>query len=141
DFEAAIVLAGRESRAIYTTFRPEVLGSASSAEATALARATTADPWDGRASREDAFIAKLKTAAPRSEIKDLDPMLDGLRATKSPRETAVIREATRLAGLGIVEAMRDAEPGLYEYQLQATAASVFKNGGAHRGSYFALIRT
>lgn len=141
DFEAAIVEAGREGRTIYTTFRPEVLGSASSADPVALARATKTDPWDGRASREEAFIAHLKMAAPRSEIKDIDPVLDGLRATKSPREIAVIREATRLAGLGIVEAMRDAEPGMYEYQLQADAEYVFKNGGAYGAAYFALIAT
>jgi Xaa-Pro aminopeptidase len=141
DFEAAIVEAGRQGRAIYTPFRPEVLGSASSSDSVALARATKADRWDGRVSREDAFIANVKAAAPRSEIKDLDPILDGLRATKSAREIAVIREATRLAGLGIVEAMRSAEPGLYEYQLQADAEYVFKNGGAYGAAYFALIAT
>ena len=141
DFRASIADAGRDRRVIYTTFRPEVLGSASSSDPAALARATRADPWDGRASREDAFVGNLKAAAPQSEIKDLDPILDGLRATKSPREIAVIREATRLAGLGIVEAMRDAEPGMHEYQLQADAEYVFKNGGAYGASYFALIAT
>jgi Xaa-Pro aminopeptidase len=141
DFGAAMEDAGREGRVIYTTFRPEVLGSASSGDPAALARATKADPRDGRASREDAFVANLKAAAPRSEMKDLDPILDGLRAIKSPREIAVIREATRLAGLGIIEAMRDAEPGIYEYQLQADAEYVFKNGGAYGASYIALIAT
>ena len=141
DFQAAIVRAGHEGRAIYTAFRPEVLGSASSSDPVALARATKADPWDGRASREEAFVANLKAAAPRSEIKDLDPILDALRAIKSPREIAVIREATRLAGLGIIDAMRDAEPGMYEYQLQADAEYVFKSGGAYGASYFALIAT
>jgi Xaa-Pro aminopeptidase len=141
EFRAAIAEAGREGRAIYTTFRPEVLGSASSSDPAALARATRADPWDGRASREEAFVANLKAAAPRSEIRDLDPILDGLRAIKSLREVAVIREATRLAGLGIIEAMRDADPGMYEYQLQADAEFVFKNGGAYGASYFALVAT
>ncbi len=118
-----------------------MLGSASSGDPAALARATKADPWDARASREDAFVANLKAAAPRSDLEDLDPILDGLRATKSAREIAVIREATRLAGLGIIEAMRDAEPGMYEYQLQADAEYVFKNGGAYGAPYFALIAT
>jgi len=105
----------------------------------ALARATAADPWDGRASREKTFVAKLKAAAPASPVRDLDPPIDALRAIKSPREIAVIREATRLAGLGIVEAMRDARPGLVEYQLQADAELVFKDGGAYGPAYFALI--
>ncbi len=141
EFDTAIIQAGREDRTIYTTFRPEVLGSASSPDTVALARATKADPWDGRVSREEAFIAHLKTAAPRSEVRDLDPIVDGLRATKSAREVAVIREATRLAGLGIVEAMRDAEPGSYEYQLQAEAEYVFRRGGAYGAAYFALVAT
>jgi len=54
---------------------------------------------------------------------------------------AVIREATRIAGLGIMEAMRDAKPGMYEYELQADAEFVFKKHGAYGPSYFALIAT
>ena len=131
----------RDGRAIYTTFRPEVLGEASSSDPAALARATKEDPWDGRSSREEAFIAKLKAAAPRSEIKDLDPILDAMRAIKSAREIAVIREATRIAGLAVMEAMRDAKPGMYEYELQADAEFVFKKHGAYGASYFALIAT
>ncbi|HMF99356.1 MAG TPA: Xaa-Pro peptidase family protein [Vicinamibacterales bacterium] len=141
EFAAAVADAGRQRTTIYTTFRPEVLGSASAGEPAALARATAADPWDGRASREDTFVAKLKAAAPHCTVRDLDPAIDALRAIKSPREIAVIREATRLAGLGIVEAMRDARPGLFEYQLQADAEFVFKDGGAYGPAYFALIAT
>src|SRR5262245_32443721 len=52
EFAAAVAEAARQKRTIYTTFRPEVLGSASAGDPTALARATAADPWDGRGSRE-----------------------------------------------------------------------------------------
>ena len=131
----------RDGRAIYTPFRPEVLGQASAGDPRALALATKNDPWDGRISREEQFIQKLKAAAPKSELKDLDPLLDGLRAIKSPREIAIIREATRITGLGIMEAMRDARPGMYEYELQAGAEFVFKKHGAYGPSYFALIAT
>src|SRR6185437_493316 len=130
-----------EGRPIYTPFRPEVLGSASSSDPAALARATKADPWDGRESREEAFIAHLKQAAPASEIKNLDPLIDALRVIKSPREIAIIREATRIAGLGINEAMRDAKPGMYEYELQADSEFVFKKYGSYGAAYFALIGT
>jgi Xaa-Pro aminopeptidase len=53
----------------------------------------------------------------------------------------VIREATRLAGLAIMEVMRDAEPGMYEYELEAAAEYVYKRGGAYGESYFPLIAT
>ena len=140
-FKNALATIAGEGRVIYTPFRPEVLGSASASDPAALARATKNDPWDGRSSREEAFIEKLKAAAPNSEIKNLDPIIDELRAIKSPREIAIIREATRIAGLGIIEAMRDARPGMYEYELQADCEFVFKKFGAYGAAYFALIAT
>jgi Xaa-Pro aminopeptidase len=60
---------------------------------------------------------------------------------KSPREIAMIRGSTRIAGLGIMEAMRDAKPGMHEYELQADSEFVFKKNGALGASYFALIAT
>jgi Xaa-Pro aminopeptidase len=135
EFKAAL-FAGRT---VYTPFRPEVLGSASSTDPAALAKATKSDPWDGRASREEAFLEKLKLAA--SDVRDLDTILDEMRAFKSPREIALLREATRIAGLGIIEAMRDTRPGMYEYELQADAEFVFKKNGAYGPAYFALVAT
>ena len=40
-----------------------------------------------------------------------------------------------------MEAMRDARPGMHEYELQADAEFVFKKHGALGASYFALIAT
>jgi Xaa-Pro aminopeptidase len=141
EFTAAITAIANDHRAIYTPFAAEVLGSVSQGDPTRFWNTNKEDAWDGRDSREATFIAKLKAAAPQSEIKDLDPILNALRAVKSPRELAVIREATRIAGLGIMEAMRDAKPGMYEYELQADAEFVFKKLGAYGAAYFALIAT
>jgi Xaa-Pro aminopeptidase len=141
DFKTMLEAFGRENCVIYTSFRPEVLGSASSSDPATLARNTKNDPWDGRISREEQFRARLKEYAPSSEIKDLDATLDALRGTKDAREIAVIREATRIAGLGIMEAMRDARPGMYEYELQADCEFVFKKLGSYGAAYFALIAT
>jgi len=141
EFKTALDAIAKEGRTIYTPFRPEVLGCASASDPAALARATKNDPWDGRDSREEAFRTHLKSAAPQSEIKDLDPIIDEQRGIKSPREIAILREATRIAGLGIIEAMRDARPGMKEYELQADAEYVFKKNGAYGPAYFALIAT
>ena len=130
-----------DGRAIFTPFGAEVLGSQSSGDPTRLWTANKNDPWDGRDSREQAFIAHLKQANAQVAITNLDPIINALRAVKSAREIAVIREATRLAGLGIMEAMRDAMPGMAEYELQADAEYVFKKGGAFGAAYFALIAT
>jgi Xaa-Pro aminopeptidase len=138
-FAITVARLAADGRTIYTPFRPEVLGSASSGDVVTLARLTKNDPWDGRGSREEAFIAHLKEKAPQSELRNLDPILDTLRGLKSPKEIAMIREATRLAGLAIMEVMRDAAPGMHEYELEAAAEYVYKRGGAYGESYFPLI--
>lgn len=141
EFAKAIEAFVGEGRTLYTPFRPEVLGSASAGDAVASARATRDDPWDGRPSREEVFIQKLKALGPQVNVQNLDPILDAMRAFKSPREIAIIREATRITGLAIMEAMREARPGLYEYELQAPAEFVFKKYGSQGAAYFALIAT
>ena len=52
-----------------------------------------------------------------------------------------MREATRIAGEGIVAAMRASRPGLREYELQAEADYVFRKNGAMGVAYFALVAT
>jgi Xaa-Pro aminopeptidase len=138
---AALDQITRDHRTVFTPFAAEVLGSQSQGDPTRMWAANKRDPWDGRDSREQTFIGKLKAASADLEVKDLDPIVNALRAVKSPREVEVIREATRIAGLGIMEAMRDARPGMHEYELQADAEYVFKKNGALGASYFALIAT
>lgn len=141
DFAQALSTIRDEHRVIYTPFAAEVLGSQSQGDPTKYWKTNHDDPWDGRDSREATFIAKLKAFAPQAEIKDLDPIENQLRLIKSPREIALIREATDIAGLGIMEAMRDSRPGMKEYELQADAEFVFKKHGALGASYFALVAT
>jgi Xaa-Pro aminopeptidase len=141
EFTAAITALASAKRTIYTPFAAEVLGSQSQGDPTRMWEANAKDPWDGRNSREAAFIARLRVAAPNSEIKDLDPIVNAMRAVKSAREITVIREATRIAGEGIMAAMREARVGLHEYELQAPAEYIFTKNGAIGASYFALIAT
>ncbi|HMF76831.1 MAG TPA: aminopeptidase P N-terminal domain-containing protein, partial [Bryobacteraceae bacterium] len=141
EFGANLSALLKDGRTIYTPFRPEVLGSASSSDPANLAKANKSDRWDERSSREEVFIQHLKAASPGSEVQDLDPILDKLRGAKSASEIAILREATQIAGRGIIEAMRDARPGMHEYELQADAEFVFKKFGAYGPSYFALVAT
>ena len=141
DFGDMLASFARDGRTIYTPFRPEVLGSASASEPIGLAKATKEDPWDGRPSREEVFIEKIKALSSKVTVQDLDPILDKMRAFKSPREIEIIREATRITGIGIMEVMRDAKPGMFEYELQAVAEFVFKKYGSYGAAYFALVAT
>ena len=58
EFAALVTAIARDGRTIYTPFRPEVLGEASSSDPARTGRATKADPWDGRVSREEQFASR-----------------------------------------------------------------------------------
>ena len=130
---------GAENRTLYMPHRLEALGAATPGYTSRHAQRSLDDPWDGRKSRELTFIDRVKEKAPAAAVKDLDPILDAMRLIKSPREVALIREATRISGLGIMEAMRSAQPGMYEYELEAIADYVFKKHNSQGIGYFALV--
>ena len=98
-----------------------------------------ADPWDSQSTREARFKRLLNERFPEFEIRDLSPQLDSMRLIKSPKEIEVIRKATEIAVLAIIEAMRSTEPGVYEYQLDAAAKYVFYQHGAQGDGYPAII--
>jgi Xaa-Pro aminopeptidase len=100
--------------------------------------AIAADYWDGGLPRERRFIELLRARHPRVAIGDLTPILDDLRSIKSVREVALIRRASQLAGLGLIEAIRSSEAGVYEYQLEAAARYVFAVHGARLDGYRAI---
>jgi Xaa-Pro aminopeptidase len=140
-FDGVITALNASPRPVFTPYRAEVLGSGSAGDASAFARATAQDPWDGRSSREQAFIDNLKQRAPGIGVRDLDPIVDQLRFIKSAREIAVVREATRITGRGIMQAMREAKPGVHEYELFAAAEYIFRKHGAQGAAYFPLSAT
>ncbi len=138
-FGAAVTaLAGR---ALYMPFREESLGAGTPDRIRSHATATAADPWDQRAAKEIVFRDKVAAAAGGAAARDLDPIVDAMRMIKSPAEIAALREGTRIAGLGILEAMKVAKPGVREYELEAAADYIFKKHNAQGIAYFALVAT
>ena len=128
-------------RIVFTPFRPETLAAGTPSHAVAHASASEEDPWDGRRSREKIFIERLGSLIPGVDIRNLDPILDRLRVIKSAREIAVIREATRISGTAILDVMRSAKPGMYEYELAAIGDFYFRRYNANGPAYFALVAT
>jgi Xaa-Pro aminopeptidase len=139
EFGGALYTLGQDGRVVYTPFRPEALGAATPRYTTNHAAESAADPWDGRRSREAAFIEKIRSAASQLDVRNLDPILDAMRLIKSRREIALIRQATRIAGEAIIEGMRSARVGMYEYELEAIGDFVFKRHNAQGNAYFSLI--
>ena len=121
--------------AIYTPFAPAEGQGQSRGEMVSANASIASDFWDGRLSRESRFVELLKARHPRNEIRNLSPILDEMRNIKSPREIALIRRASQLAGLGVMDAIRSTQPGVFEYQLDAAARYVFLVNGARLEGY------
>ena len=128
-------LLGRPAAAVYTLFSPAEGAEQSRGELLSANASIAADYWDGRPSREAQFVSLLRTRFPRAEVRDLTPILDELRSVKSPLEVALIRRASQLAGLGILEAIKSSKPGVHEYELDGVARYVFLINGARLEGY------
>ena len=124
---------------LYIPFSPAEGVAASRDEMLRQAGEIASDPWDGRGTRTGQFLSLLRSRFPTFEIRDLSPILDSLRLVKSSREISMIRRASRIAGLGIIEAIRSTRPGLFEYQLNAAARYVFLLNDARYDGYPAII--
>jgi Xaa-Pro aminopeptidase len=129
---------GREIK-LFTPFSPSEGTATSRDSASRAVTDSTSDSWDGTPSRESRFISLLRARFPQFEIKDLTPPLDRLRLIKSPREIALIKKATRLSGLALMEAMRSTVPGIQESELDAVAKYVYYRNGAQGDAYYSLI--
>ena len=90
-------------------------------------------------SREKAFQGRLREKlGSQSAVKDLSPILDGMRRVKDEQEIERLREAGRSAR-SASRGNTVGEPGLYEYQLAAVAEFVFKWHGAMGPGYFRVV--
>lgn len=120
---------------LYVPFSPAEGEAQSRDEMLGHQAGVAADPWDGRPSREAHFLRLLDERYPSLERRNLTPILDGLRMIKSPREIALIRQASVLAGLGLLEAMKSTRPGVFEYQVAAAARFTFLANGSRFEGY------
>lgn len=98
-----------------------------------------ADPWDQGNTRQNRFMELLTKRFPQIELKNLTPALDKMRLIKSAAEIELIKKATRLSSLALMEAMRSTEPGLKEYELDGMARYVYLRNGAQGDAYYSLI--
>jgi len=136
EFDALVPsLAGRT---IYAPERGETVLMGTPDRANQHAKARQEDPWDLQGAREAFFRSRLAEKARGATLENLDDILDEMRMVKSPREIALLRESSRIAALAHMEVMRAAEPGMYEYELEAIGDYVFKAHNAWGPAYFGL---
>lgn len=124
---------------LFTPLAPAETGNDSRDELLYGQARTAADPWDASMAKEAMFVQQIKSQFPQFTIQDLSPVLDNMRLIKSEEEIDLIRKATKIAGLAIIEAMKSTEPGVFEYQLDAVAKYVFYVHGSQGDGYSSII--
>lgn len=83
-------------------------------------------------------VETIKRILPGSTIKNLSPILDDLRWSKSPHEVEIMKKACGITAEAFMEAARVTQPGVYEYELEGLMSYIFrKNGSA--GPAFLII--
>jgi Xaa-Pro aminopeptidase len=129
----------QDAAVVYTPHMPAEVEQGSRDELLRANQLVAADPWDARPAREQHLIGLLRSRFPAIEIRDLSPVLDALRAVKSPGEIELLRSAGRLSALAVIEAMRATRPGMFEYQLGALANCIYLAHGARGEGYRSII--
>ena len=132
---------GQPSAAIFAEFSPPENQGQSRGELVSAETSRVNDYWDGTGGRQRRFVELIRARQPRADIKNLNPILDEMRSIKSTREIALVRRASQVAGLGLMEAMRSTEPGVTEYQLDAAARYVFALNDSRQEGYRSITAT
>lgn len=128
-------LAGGAPRTIYTLLSPAEGNSQSRFELQNANAGIAADYWDGRLPREAVFANLIRARYPRAAVLDITPIIDELRSVKSEQEIALVKRASEIAGIAILEAAKSTKPGVYEYQLDAAARYIYLVNGARLEGY------
>jgi Xaa-Pro aminopeptidase len=88
---------------------------------------------------EGRFVNLIQNYLPKLAIKNLSPIIDSLRAVKSPAEIELLRRAGKLSALAVIEAMRSTEVGVMEYQIDAVPKYIYRVNGARGEGYPSII--
>ncbi len=84
-------------------------------------------------------IVKLRERYPAANFRDITGAIDQMRNIKRPAEIEVLRRNGRISAAGDKQAIASAHAGMYEYQIEAEAAFVFRNSGAQGLAYPAIV--
>ena len=116
----------KHASVIYTPQNPAEGNMACQDTLRQAAKLIAADPRDNPRSREGFFVDLLKSRFPSVQIRDLSPVLNSMRAVKSPAEIELMRFTGKLTAIAVAEAMRSTRPGIYEYELGAIAEYIYR---------------
>jgi Xaa-Pro aminopeptidase len=118
-----------QSKVIYTPFRAEE----------ASREVTTNSEWDGRLTREQQFVKQLKDRFPQIEVRDCTEKIWDLRRVKTANEVEIMRQVGRIGAQAMIEVMKAARPGQYEYELSSLFEYANKRAGCHSLAFNTII--
>jgi Xaa-Pro aminopeptidase len=86
---------------------------------------------------EDAFLKRLLLSS--LTVRDVRPLTAQLRLVKDADEIARLRRAIDITAEAHREAMRAAQPGMWEYELEAIIEYTFRRRGAERVGFPSIV--
>jgi len=75
------------------------------------------------------------------EIRDINPIMNGLRAVKDEHEIAALRRAAEISAKGLVEAMRQVRPGMNDLEVAGLMEYVWKQEGSPRAAFQIIVKS
>lgn len=88
---------------------------------------------------ESQFAEGVRRLVPAAEVRDVVPLVARLRAVKDRHEIEAMRKAAHIAGLGLIEAMRAARPGLNDREIAGLMEYVWKREGSPRAAFPPIV--
>ena len=89
----------------------------------------------GRNVNYNSFGLSLAEKLTNNKVNDVYPLVIKLRSAKTKDEIKLMSKAVEVTKLGIEELMRNAKPGMYEYQLEAYFDFAIKQNGNCQHSF------
>jgi Xaa-Pro aminopeptidase len=84
------------------------------------------------------MVKDTRKSGPRRRLRAV-PHIHDMRLIKSPEEIKLLRKAIDITCDAHIEAMRSAEPGMYEYEIQAIIEYIFRKNGSPRNGFPSII--
>ena len=104
-----------------------------------VALALSPRPLNAPLTPELEFAQKIRERYVGFQVADASPMLNALRAVKTPYEQRILTRSVEISGEAQMAGMRAAHPGAYEYEVLAAIEAVQKGRGAVSWSYPSIV--
>jgi Xaa-Pro aminopeptidase len=128
----------KDDSTIWISMHPHVALSGCCDRAYGADKAIRDDPFDGRASREQALATAIERMF-HTTPADFSQQIGELRRVKQPEEIAAMRRAGRAGALAMAEAIRSTSAGLGEWELDGLMSWIHMRAGAAGPAYLPII--